>query len=100
MKKLIILVLSAGFFLISFNRSQENEPPVYNGKDLGVTYSKKLTRFKVWSPAASAVKLRFYTAGAGGEPLRTVDLIKSGEGTWSTFSSIDETKDKRKYNWG
>lgn len=89
MKKLIILVLSAGFFLISFNRSQENEPPVYNGKDLGVTYSKKLTRFKVWSPAASAVKLRFYTAGAGGEPLRTVDLIKSGEGTWSTSITDD-----------
>ncbi|WP_316828117.1 type I pullulanase [Pedobacter miscanthi] len=86
MKKLIFLFLSAGIFLISFSRFQEktwqDEQPVYNGKDLGVTYSAKVTHFKVWSPTASAVKLRLYAAGTGGEPLKTADLIKSADGTW------------------
>jgi pullulanase len=34
--------------------------PVYEGKDLGLTYSPTASTFKIWSPPAKAVKLSFY----------------------------------------
>ena len=36
----------------------------YNGNDLGATYSKDSTTFKVWSPTASEVKVRLYKYGS------------------------------------
>lgn len=57
--------------------------PVYNGKDLGVTYSPAKTSFKVWAPGASAVKLRLYANGEGGTALKTIDLTQQDKGTWA-----------------
>ncbi len=56
--------------------------PVYNGRDLGLTYSKTQSSFKVWAPTATALKLRFYKAGAGGDAIATHDMKKDKEGTW------------------
>ena len=33
----------------------------YSGNDLGVTYTKDATTFKVWSPTATGVKLNIFT---------------------------------------
>ncbi|OJW17477.1 MAG: type I pullulanase [Mucilaginibacter sp. 44-25] len=57
--------------------------PVYNGTDLGVTYSPAKTLFKVWAPGASAVKLRLYANGEGGTALKTIDLTRKDNGTWA-----------------
>src|SRR5450631_2024265 len=61
-----------------------NDYPIYHGNDLGLRYSPAGTTFKVWAPGASAVKLRLYTAGEGGTPLRTIDLDKQAQGVWAT----------------
>ena len=42
------------------------EKTYYKG-NLGATYSKKETTFKVWSPLATDVKVRIYTKGTDGE---------------------------------
>jgi pullulanase len=63
--------------------------PVYNGNDLGVTYSPSKTLFKIWAPTASAVKLRLYAAGDGGTPTQTVQLNKSDQGVWELTINQD-----------
>ena len=39
----------------------------YSGNDLGVTYTKDATTFKVWSPTATGVKLNIFTKGSDDE---------------------------------
>ena len=63
----------------------------YAGKDLGATWQKNGTLFKVWAPTAEAVLLRVYRFGSGEEALwaKEEDLaenfgMEQGEaGTWS-----------------
>ena len=54
----------------------------YDGKDLGATYTKSATTFKVWAPTATSVKVNIYSEGNGGNKLSTNDLSKNG-GVWS-----------------
>jgi len=56
--------------------------PVYKGSDLGLTISNVAANFRLWSPEATAVKLRLYGGARGGEPLRTVHMNPSTDGTW------------------
>lgn len=56
--------------------------PVYDGNDLGVSYTLAKTIFKVWAPLASAVTLRVYATGEGDEPLITIDMNKAEQGVW------------------
>ncbi len=58
--------------------------PIYNGKDLGVSYSPTKTIFKVWAPKASEVVLKLYAAGDGGEAMNTIALSKLTNGVWAT----------------
>ncbi|SEQ11388.1 pullulanase, type I [Lachnospiraceae bacterium RM5] len=66
----------------------------YSGDDLGATYSKTSTTFKVWAPTATSVKLkRYYTgsdseAGAGVIEIRDMSYT-SGNGIWSVTVSGD-----------
>ncbi len=39
----------------------------YNGNDLGATYSKESTTFKVWAPTATSIKLNLYNTGSDTE---------------------------------
>jgi len=57
--------------------------PAYDGTDLGMTYGKKSTTFKLWSPPAKAVRLFLYAAGDGGTPEKTIDLKQEARGVWS-----------------
>ncbi len=45
----------------------------YTGSDLGATWSKESTRFRLWAPTAKSVKLNLYHSGNPG----TDDMIKS-----------------------
>lgn len=65
----------------------------YSGNDLGATYSKDKTVFKVWSPTATEVNVNLYKTGSdseeGAEDLGTFPLIKdessgSWNGVWTT----------------
>ena len=51
----------------------------YDGHDLGATYTKEATTFKVWSPIASQIKVEIRQTNE----LQTYDLIKGDKGVWS-----------------
>ncbi len=60
----------------------------YDKDDLGFTYSKEETTFKVWAPAASQVLLKLYSTGSYQEDGATVLSIKQmkkddATGVWS-----------------
>ncbi len=57
--------------------------PVYNGNDLGLTYSPQQSFFRVWSPTAEKMQLLLYNEGAGGTALQTIDMNKDVSGTWT-----------------
>ena len=58
--------------------------PVYDGTDLGLTYTATHSVFKIWSPVADAVELLLYLDPVGGEAFKTINLTKSVKGTWVT----------------
>ncbi|GAB5522302.1 MAG: type I pullulanase [Roseivirga sp.] len=62
--------------------SSFEEYPVYNGDDLGVQYSPNQTNFRLWSPAASEVKLHIYTRGDGDNLIDSYTMSRGIEGTW------------------
>ena len=56
--------------------------PVYNGKDLGLTYTPKAATFKIWAPTATAAKLNIYKSDLGGTTLRSITMNKGDNGVW------------------
>ncbi len=56
--------------------------PVYTGDDLEVVYNPKQTAFRLWSPAATEVKLNLYEQGIGGEPYQVKAMKYDKDGTW------------------
>lgn len=70
----IILMLGLTILDISAKKSvdysayaQKLDKFAYDGDDLGAVWSKDSTTFKVWSPTASAVKVRLYKHGSSAE---------------------------------
>lgn len=55
----------------------------YSGDDLGCTYSKEKTTFKVWSPLATSITLCRYEKGNGGSVIEEVPMTKGDRGVWS-----------------
>ena len=82
---ILILILVASITSCSYQPKQYasvDEYPVYEGTDLGVTYSPKKTKFRVWSPNAQAVKLNIFDEGLGGSPTVVYAMKPSKDGTW------------------
>lgn len=59
-----------------------DEYPVYEGNDLELVYSAQASKFRVWAPTASEVKLLLYDNGNEGGAYQTVDMKRSEKGTW------------------
>ena len=55
----------------------------YQGNDLGCTYTKEKTTFKVWSPAATKIVLCRYEKGNGGSVIEEKEMTKGEKGVWS-----------------
>jgi pullulanase len=68
----------------------------YDGDDLGATWSKASTTFKVWAPTAQSVKVNFYKSGTRGTDdwLSSVDMTQGDKGVWSVTVKGDQ---KNKY---
>lgn len=64
--------------------------PVYDGEDLGLTYTPDHAAFKIWSPVASEVTLRLYEEGLGGNPLESISMGKDDQGTWTAEVEGDQ----------
>ena len=56
----------------------------YDGDDLGATWSKQSTTFKVWSPTASEMTLNLYKAGKAGvdDLIEKIEMTKADKGVW------------------
>ncbi len=61
--------------------------PTYTGNDLELTLSGNTANFRLWSPNATAVRLRIYKNALGGNALTTINLTPSLQGTWTTSIS-------------
>ena len=61
----------------------------YSGDDLGCTYTKEKTTFKVWTPEATKVVLCRYEKGNGGSVIEEVDMTKGDKGVWSVTITGD-----------
>lgn len=61
----------------------------YSGNDLGCTYTKEKTTFKVWSPLATKVVLCRYQKGDGDNVIENIDMTKGDKGVWSVTVSGD-----------
>ena len=87
MRKTIMII---GWLLYTFSaRSQKtiyDSYPVYKGTDLGLTYSKTESTFRIWAPTAEKAQLLFYEDGTGGAAESSVDMKKAVDGVW--FSQI------------
>ena len=55
----------------------------YSGNDLGNTFTKEKTSFRVWAPLASEVKLLTYAKAEDTNASKELDMIKSDKGTWT-----------------
>ena len=63
-----------------YYNAKYDEEHAYNGSDLGCTYTKDKTTFKVWSPEANKMKLTLYKTGSdkeeGAGKIDTIDMTK------------------------
>lgn len=83
--KRLSIILPA-IFIIHMLQAQPvyDSYPVYTGTDLGLTYTKAHSRFRIWSPPADKVELLLYHDGEREYPYRIVQLTKDINGTWFT----------------
>ncbi len=63
--------------------------PVYNGKDLGLSYSPKESLFRIWAPSATEVEIILYDENDGNKGLRRVSMNKQNDGVWTTDLNSD-----------
>lgn len=66
---------------------------IYEGADLGLTYTPQYSTFKMWSPVAQEVVLRFYKEGLptadNKDLIETAKMIKGDNDTWSFTAQGD-----------
>lgn len=71
-----------------FSSEEFKEKYHYDKNDLGITYSKEKTIFKIWAPTADDVTLNLYTTGSDKEEnhkkLMSYPMEKCDKGVWST----------------
>lgn len=77
---------------VTFDNLYDNERfeqhYTYSGEDLGMTYTKAATTFKVWAPTAANMTLRLYDVGAttdygGNNRYKGYHMAYTGHGVWS-----------------
>lgn len=82
--RLIFFFLTMMNFHLSYGQFLDTKLyPVYNGNDLGLSYSTAQSTFKIWSPRADAARIIFYTSPLGNDQIERILLNKSENGTWS-----------------
>lgn len=73
----------------AFSTEEFEEAYSYEGSDLGATYTKEKTSFRVWAPTASEVSINFYQEGSGDNLTGTEAMLKDEKGTWVYEASGD-----------
>jgi pullulanase len=65
-----------------FKDSDFKNIPVYEGLDLGITWTSEKTFIRIWAPTAQRVFFRLYSEGQGGEAIREFPMLPDDHGTW------------------
>lgn len=87
-KFLLLVALLCG----TFSFSQETKPslpdyntyPVYQGSDLGLTFSNEQFGFKIWAPQAQAIEFRIYPQWDSRNTEQVLSLARGKNGVWSS----------------
>ena len=70
-----------------FDSAAFTEKYMYDGDDLGAVLTDGGTRFKVWAPTASRVRVLLYEAANGGNssdsPAETIEMVREDRGVWT-----------------
>ena len=63
----------------------------YTGDDLGATWSKEKTTFKVWAPTADKVEVNLYKSGTKGtdDKIESIEMTKGEKGVWTAVKTGD-----------
>ncbi len=76
-----------------YSTKEFEEQYTYNGKDLGATWTKENTAFRVWAPTADSVSVRLYKGGdarlGDKDLISETNMAKDVNGTWVTNISGD-----------
>ena len=67
---------------LSAEAQPTNEFTSYNGGDLGLTYTRQKSTFKIWAPTATKAQIKIYEDDLFGAPRDTLAMQKSIHGTW------------------
>ena len=76
---------------IIYSTQEFEDKYTYEGSDLGATYSKDKTVFRVWAPTAEAVSVNLYESGDPWEKdlKESVEMTADEKGTWVAEVSGD-----------
>jgi pullulanase len=88
MKNLVLLLITLAMHTTQAQINFTNYTP-YTGTDLGVTYTKTKTTFKVWSPAMDNMVLRLYHSGVGGAAFKTINFTKKANHIFEAIVTTD-----------
>ncbi|WP_455716609.1 type I pullulanase [Anaerosporobacter sp.] len=72
-----------------YSTAKFNELYFYDKNDLGATYSKNHTQFKVWAPSADKVAVKLYEEGLGDNFIKKISMYKGVAGTWELIVEED-----------
>ena len=72
---------------MSLNASYQSHPdynkyPVYEGDDLGLTYTPECSVFRLWSPTATEIHIKIYKDGSSGKAMQEENMRRDVDGTW------------------
>ena len=67
-----------------YSSAEFEEKYTYEGDDLGATWTKEKTTFRLWAPTATAVTLNLYESGTSGtdDLMETILMTADVKGTW------------------
>ncbi|MGN0469716.1 MAG: type I pullulanase [Acutalibacteraceae bacterium] len=80
-----------------FSSKEFEDMYTYDGDDLGATYTKEKTSFRVWAPTATKIELNIYDAGNGGKATSVVEMTIDVKGTW--VASVDGDLNGKYYTY-
>lgn len=87
MRQVIRKTIIISFFILNamlgFSQFFSTEKyPVYEGNDLGLSYTPSMSAFRIWSPVAEKVELILYKSSLGKDKIETLSMDRSVSGTW------------------
>ncbi len=82
-KYIMLLGFLSHLFTGKAQKTDYSKYPVYTGTDLGLTYAKHGSSFRVWAPVAKAVEIIFYDEANKGTELARRSLNKGKNGGWA-----------------